>query len=84
LVCAYGEDFRRDVVRGALLAMTIPGCRRLPVAGVDMHGVVAGLVREDALCRFLDEVLLGDTGPEAGVWQPRAAALTPSGPDSPG
>jgi hypothetical protein len=82
-ICAYGEAFQRDVVRGALLAMTIPRCRTLPVAGVDMHGVVAGLVREDALCRFLDEVLLGDTAPAAGAWQPRPAALTPSGPDSP-
>jgi hypothetical protein len=70
LVCAHGEESRRDSVRSRLLAMSMPGGRLLIVRGVSDHAVLAGLLPYKALGRFFDEILLGDTLPADGFWQP--------------
>jgi hypothetical protein len=70
LVCAHGERAHRDSVRSRLLAMAVPGCRVLVVRGVAEHAILGGLVLPKALGRFLEEILLGDTLPADGVWQP--------------
>jgi hypothetical protein len=70
LVCAHGEESRRDSVRSRLLAMSMPGGRLLIVRGVSDHAVLAGLLPYKALGRFFDDILLGDTLPADGFWQP--------------
>jgi hypothetical protein len=84
LVSAHGQACQRDAVRSALLAMTIPACRLLSVAGVRQHGVVLGLYLIDAWRRFADEVLLGDGLPADGIWRPPLVPLSQPVADCPG
>lgn len=72
LICAYGQTSRRDVANGTQMATAIPACRTVAVAGVDMHGLVGGLMRLNAWGRFVQDILLGDTPTEDGVWSPAA------------
>lgn len=83
LVSAHGQACQRDAVRSLLLAMTIPACRPLAVAGVRQHGVVLGLYLADAWRRFAEEVLLGDALPADGIWRP-PVALSQTASDCPG
>lgn len=70
LVCAHGQESVRDSIRGRLLAMAVPGGKVLVVPGVADHAVLGGLVPRKALRRFFEEILLGETLPADGVWQP--------------
>lgn len=65
LVAAHGVSDRRDALRGRLLAAGLPGARALMIAVEGPHGLFGTLLARRLLARFLAEVLLADTPPDA-------------------
>jgi len=88
LIAAHGIGEPRDALRGRLLAAGLPGARALTVRVQGPHGLFGTLAARRLLARFLSEILLADTPPDAlpAAWPPEEGpVLSPAAPPgSPG
>lgn len=70
MLCVFAEKHAKDAIRTRLQAVGLPGSRAVPVARLEQHGVIGGLLLHDALVRFFEELLLSDAPPEGRIWAP--------------